>query len=56
MIKVNIIESEKGFGQKVIGSKEFKSEEESDKFVVKYNSKNNKSSTPDYYTYAEVEN
>ena len=47
-----IIESERGWGQRVDGTKEFKSEKKRDNFIQKFNSKNNEPVTPDWYMYA----
>jgi hypothetical protein len=55
MIKVYIIESEKGWGQKIDEVKEFASHEEADAFVEKFNSRNTDSVVPDWYMYARKE-
>jgi hypothetical protein len=53
MPKVYIIESERGWGQKVDEVKEFDSEEAADKFCKEYNEKyNNQEKVPDWYMYA----
>ena len=54
MIKVLIIESEKGWGQKVDETKEFESREEAEKFCKKYNKSNPPGPTPDWYMYAKI--
>ncbi len=54
MIKVEIFESEKGWGQHLLDTKKFKTKKEAEEFVAEHNSKNNKLMTPDIYTYAEV--
>lgn len=48
-----IIESERGWGQRVDEVKEFKTEKARDKFIEKFNSANTKSSAPDWYMYAD---
>jgi transcriptional regulator CtsR len=53
--KVYIIESERGWGQKIDEIKKFESEEEADKFIKKFNSKNDKNIVPDWYMYATKE-
>lgn len=54
--KVLIIESERGWGQKIDETKEFKTKEEAEKFVTDYNKKyNNKPEVPDWYMYAVLE-
>ena len=51
--KVNIIESERGWGQKVDEVREFDSYDEAYSFVKEYNKKNNHPSVPDWYMYAD---
>lgn len=55
--KVLIIESERGWGQKVDEVKEFGDRDEAIKFVKDYNNKYNppKEVTPDWYMYAKLE-
>lgn len=53
MFRVDIIESESGWGQKKDGEYFFDTIEEADKFVTKYNSRNTEKQVPSYYTYAE---
>lgn len=48
-----IIESERGWGQRVDEVKEFKTEKARDKFIEKFNSKNNEPTTPDWYMVAQ---
>ena len=55
MIKVYIIESEAGWGQRVDEVKEFATQELADAFIKEYNSKNNEPVTPDWYMYATLE-
>jgi hypothetical protein len=54
-VKVYIIESERGWGQKVDEVKEFPTREEAEKFVREYNSQNTEPTVPDWYMYAQVE-
>jgi hypothetical protein len=49
MWKVTIIESERGWGQRVDEVKEFKSYEEAKKYQIDFNAKNNKDRVPDWY-------
>lgn len=53
-IKVEIIESERGWGQKVDETKEFETLEEAESFVKEYNAENKWSSAPDWYMYARI--
>lgn len=54
-IKVYIIESESGWGQRVDETKEFDSKEEAEKFVKEYNEKyNSKKEVPIWYMYATL--
>jgi len=54
-IKVYMIESERGWGQRIDGMKEFDTQEEAEKFVLEYNTKHNPpGSTPDWYLYAQL--
>lgn len=49
---VDIIESERGWGQKVDETLEFDSKEEAIEYCKKYNSKNTEERAPDWYMYA----
>ena len=51
--QVTIIESERGWGQRVDEVKTFKTKAAADKFVKEYNAHNNKATVPDWYMYAE---
>lgn len=51
--RVYIIESERGWGQKVDDVKFFDTENEATIFVKNYNKKNNLPSVPDWYMYAD---
>lgn len=55
--KVLIIESERGWGQKVDEVKEFPDYAEAEKFCREYNSKHNPpmAMAPDWYMYARIE-
>jgi hypothetical protein len=52
--KVLIIESERGWGQRIDERKEFPTYEEAKAFVTEYNSHNNLPEVPDWYMYAEI--
>ena len=54
MILVHIIESERGWGQKVDESKEFHSMKAAKAFVKQYNAKNDKKTVPDWYMFARI--
>lgn len=54
--EVEIIESERGWGQKVDERKYFETAEEADAFCKEYNSKNNLPRVPDWYMYARRTN
>jgi hypothetical protein len=49
---VDIVESERGWGSKVDGTRDFETEDEANEFVKEYNSKNNLPQVPDWYMYA----
>ena len=53
-IKVLIIESESGWGQRVDEVKEFDTEKEADEYIAKFNERNNKKTVPDWYMFARV--
>lgn len=52
--RVKVIESERGWGQKVDSIKEFDSYEEAKAFQAEFNSHNNKTVVPDWYMYADT--
>lgn len=52
-VKVYLIESEAGWGQRVDETREFESHEEADKFIAEFNAQNNKPYVPSWYMYAE---
>lgn len=56
-VKVFIIESERGYGQRVDETKEFDSRQEAEAFARDYNREHNppKAVTPGWYMYARVE-
>lgn len=51
---VDIIESERGWGQHRDEIKEFSTKEEADEFVLNYNKRNNQKTVPDWYMYATI--
>lgn len=51
--RVNIIESEAGWGQRIDETRYFDTLAEATKFVKRYNSHNNKKEVPAWYMYAE---
>lgn len=57
MVKVYIIESERGWGQKTEDTLEFDTREEAEGYAREYNRKHNPplDHTPDWYMYARVE-
>ena len=57
MFKVQIIESEAGWGRKLDSEKEFETEEEARQFCKDYNNKYNpEGPVPEWYMYARMEN
>lgn len=54
MVKVNIIESELGWGQKIDEVKEFDTLELAEAFVTEFNSRNTEDTVPDWYMRAEM--
>lgn len=50
--RVDIIESERGWGSKVDEQKDFDTLAEATAFVTKFNSVNNEATVPDWYMYA----
>ena len=55
LFKVNIIESERGWGSKIDETKYFDNHQEALDFVKTYNSKNNLEQVPEWYMYASYE-
>lgn len=53
-IKVEIIESEFGMGQKVDSIKEFDNFESAERFCTEYNANNNEEKTPEWYMFARI--
>lgn len=49
MYVVDIIESERGWGQSLDSTKRFSSLTEANKFVKEFNAENNKPTVPDWY-------
>jgi hypothetical protein len=54
-VKVYIIESERGWGQKIDEVKEFNSADDAEKYIKDFNADNNKPVVPDWYMYATLE-
>lgn len=55
MVRVLIIESERGWGQRIDEVREFKSLLQAKRFVKRFNKKNDESTVPDWYMYARIE-
>jgi hypothetical protein len=53
-VKVAIIESERGWGQRIDEIRKFPSMEDAKIFVNEYNSHNTKEFVPDWYMYTEI--
>ncbi len=53
--RVNIIESERGWGSKIDEVRTFPSLEEAEAFVTEFNSHNTEETVPDWYMRAEVD-
>lgn len=51
---VHVIESERGWGQKIDEVRIFPSLEEAEAYVTEFNSRNTKDTVPDWYMRAEV--
>lgn len=54
VVKVAIIESERGWGQRVDEIKEFPTKEEAEAFIQDFNAENNEDVVPDWYMYARL--
>lgn len=54
-INVLMIESERGWGQKIDSIKSFATKEEADEFITKFNSRNTSETVPEWYMYAILE-
>jgi hypothetical protein len=52
--KVVIIESERGWGQRIDEEMEFPTKAEAEAFIAKYNTQNNQPTVPDWYMYARL--
>lgn len=52
--RVEIIESERGWGSKLDETKFFDNQKEAEEFCKTYNSKNTEKIVPDWYMYARV--
>lgn len=53
-VNVHIIESERGWGQRVDEVKEFDTLEQAEEFVKDFNAENDKDYVPDWYMYATI--
>lgn len=53
-IRVNLIESESGWGSRIDEVKYFDTMEEAEAFVIEFNKYNDKPTVPDWYMYAEI--
>lgn len=54
--KVNLIESERGWGKKIVEVKEFGTYKKAVSYIEGVNKKNDKEQVPDWYMYAEPAN
>ena len=54
LYRVDLIESERGFGKKLFDAEWFIEEANALKYIKEYNSKNNLETVPSYYTFAEL--
>lgn len=54
--KVEIIESERGWGSKIDEIREFNDKKSALEFIREFNSKNNSDTVPDWYMYAQPNN
>jgi len=55
MTKVFIIESERGWGNRIDETRRFSSRKKAETFVTKFNKSNDKAAVPDWYMYAQIE-
>ena len=53
-VKVVIIESERGWGQRIDEVKEFDTREQAEDFVEEFNADNTEDTVPDWYMYARI--
>lgn len=54
--QVNLVESERGWGQKVFDEEYFDTDAEANRFIADYNRNSmGQNTVPDYYTYAELD-
>lgn len=51
--RVDLIESERGWGQKIDETKYFDSELEAQRYVAEFNAKNTSATVPNWYMYAD---
>ena len=54
VVQVAVVESERGWGQKIDEIKDFNSREEAEEFVKEFNSHNTSETVPDWYMFAEI--
>jgi hypothetical protein len=54
--KVNVIESERGWGSKIDEVKEFDTADQAEAFIKEFNSHNTEAQAPDWYMRAERAN
>ena len=54
LIKVQLIESERGWGQKIEDTLYFEDYSKAVEFVEEFNSKNDEPEVPDWYMYARI--
>ena len=54
LVKVVIIEIERGWGQRVGETREFATREEAEAFVAKFNKRNTALTAPDWYMKADI--
>jgi len=54
-VRVQIIESERGWGQRIDETIYFDTKEEAELYCKEYNSKNNEASVPEWYMYASIQ-
>lgn len=52
--RVDVWESERGWGRSLLESKDFESKADAQSYVHETNSKNNLPSVPDYYIFADL--
>lgn len=53
-VRVEVIESERGWGQKVDDVIDFDSYEEAERYCMEFNAQNDEMEVPDWYMYARI--